>query len=143
MPLKNSNVTQPYICKSLKKIGLNCRKNVRAPEYTDEQKSMVTSQCRWMTRNYKGKSFILDDESYFPLSKTHIPGNDRYYTDNVSNIPEDIKHKYKHKFEQKVMLYVTISEKGISRLWFKPSSLAVNQKVYENECLKKMYVFYS
>lgn len=132
--------SQPYICRSLKNIGLECRKKKRAPEYTDQQKSTIMSQCRWMTRSYKGKSFILDDESYFPLSKTHIPGNDRYYTSNSSTTPDNIKHKYKHKFEQKVMLYVAISDRGISKLWFKPSGLAVNQKVYESECLKKILI---
>lgn len=118
MPREKIKCSQPCTCSFLKKIGLKCRKKVRAPEYTEQQKLTIISQCRWMIRNYKGKSFILDDKSYFPLSKTHIPGNDRYYTSNNFTTPDDIKHKYKHKFEQKVMLYVAISDKGLSKLSF-------------------------
>ena len=38
------------------------------------------------------------------------------------------------------MLYIVISEKGISKPWFKPSRLAINQEVYQNQCLKKILI---
>lgn len=132
--------SQPHICKTLKKLGLICRRKTRAPEYSVKEISTVKSQCRWMTRNYSGKCFVLDDESYFPLSKTNIPGNDRYYSDKVSATPANVKYKFKHKFEEKVMLYIVISERGISKPWFKPSGLAINQEVYQNQCLKKILI---
>ena len=93
-----------------------------------------------MTRNCAGKCFVLDDESYFPLSKIHIPGNDRYYSDNISTESPNVKYKFKHKFEQKVVLHFSISERGISKPWFKPSGLAINQEVYQNQCLKKILI---
>ena len=137
---KKFNCSHQYICKTLKRVGIKCRKKTRAPEYTDAQISTLNSQCRWLIKNYSGKSFVLDDESYFPLSKTQIPGNDRYYSTDSSTAPLNIKYKFKHKFEQKVMLYIAISEKGISKPWFKPSGLAINQDVYQNECLKKILI---
>ena len=36
------------------------------------------------------------------------------------------------------MLYIAISDRGISRPWFKPSNLAINQQVYQEECLEKI-----
>ena len=33
-----------------------------------------------------------------------------------------------------------ISEKGFSKPWFKPSGLAINEDVYQNECLKKILI---
>lgn len=132
--------TQPHICKALKKIGLRCRKKQRSPDYTPEQIKLVKSQCRYMVRNYGRKSFVLDDESYFPLSRSQMPGNNVFYTNDISNTPSDIKYKFKKKFENKVMLYIVISDRGVSKPWFKPSGLAINQEVYQNQCLRKILV---
>lgn len=134
------NCSKSHICKTLKKEGIVCRKKIRSPEYTDEQIQTVRSQCRWMTRNYTGKSFVLDDESYFPLSKSQMPGNNRFYTKDKSTTPPKVMYKFKHKFESKVMLYIAVSDKGISKPWFKPSGLAINQEVYQRECLQKILI---
>ena len=48
-----------------------------------------------MNRNYVGKNFILDDESYFSLSKTEMPGNDIYYTADPKTADESVKFKFK------------------------------------------------
>lgn len=132
------NSSQQHVSKTLKKVGLRCLKKTRAPEYTEEQIANVKRQTRWMAKHYAGKSLILDDESYFPLSKTHVPGNDRFYTKDKASTPPSVKYKFKHKFEKKVMLYIAISERGVSKPWFKPSGLAINQDIYQNQCLKKI-----
>ena len=36
------------------------------------------------------------------------------------------------------MLYIVISDRGISKPWFKPSGLAISQRVYQEECLEKI-----
>ena len=36
------------------------------------------------------------------------------------------------------MLYTAISDRGISKPWFKLSGLAINQQVYQEECLEKI-----
>ena len=46
------------------------------------------------------------------------------------------------KIEQKVMLYIAVSERGISKPYFKPSGLAINQEIYQNQCLKKILLPY-
>ena len=71
-----------------------------------------------MTKNYRGTSFVLDDESYFPLLKTHIPGNDSYYSSDKSTTLPEVKYQVKPKFEKVVMLYIAISDRGISKPWF-------------------------
>ncbi|XP_055625397.1 uncharacterized protein LOC129768048 isoform X1 [Toxorhynchites rutilus septentrionalis] len=126
------------IHRTLKMEEIVCRKKTRSPEYTEEPIETVKSQCRWTTKKYRGTSFVLDDESYFPLSKTHIPGNDNYYSSDKSSTPPEVKYKFKHKFVKKVMLYIAISDRGISKPWFKPSGLAINQQIYREECLDKI-----
>lgn len=46
----------------------------------------------------------------------------------------------KKKFVKKVVLYIVISEQGVSEPFFLTSGLAVNQEVYEKQCLKKHLV---
>ena len=57
-----------------------------------------------MIRNFKGKSFVLNDESYFSFSKSEMTGNDIYYSPGKKNSPPNVKYKFKKKFERKVML---------------------------------------
>lgn len=126
-----------YISKVLKQIGINARKKKRCPDYTPEQIKKVKSNCRWMYNQFSSEtSFILDDEKYFTLSGAEMPGNNIYYTDDSKNAPPDVKYKFKKKFEPKVMLYIAVSDKGVSEPYFRPSGLAVNQHVYKNDCLQ-------
>ena len=43
-----------------------------------------------------------------------MPGYDIYYSSDKQNTPPIIKYKFKKKFERKVMLYIVVSDKGIS-----------------------------
>lgn len=132
--------TQQHISKTLKTVGVKARKKQKSPAYTEDEVTKVKSNCRWMTKNYAGKSFILDDESYFTLSKYQMPGNDIYYAKEPKNTPPGVKFRFKKKFEPKVMLYVAVSNKGVSEPYFKPSGLAINQEIYQKECLSKILI---
>ena len=57
---------------------------------------------------------VLDDEKYFTLTGSTQPGNESFYSSDVSTTPDNIKIRQKAKFEPKVMLSVAISSKGIS-----------------------------
>jgi hypothetical protein len=130
-----------YIHNTLKKYTkIRCRKKRKSPSYSEENIRMVKSQCRLMLRKYQGKVFVIDDESYFPLSKCDMPGNDSFYTDDVKLTPPDVKFKKKKKFEKKVMIYLAISERGLSSVFIKRSKLAINAETYSNVCLKR-YLF--
>ena len=87
--------SQQHICKLLKKLGIQCRKKQKSPAYTQSEILRFKANCRWMTRNYIEKNFILDDESYFSLSKTQMPGNDIYYTIDPKTADESVKFEFK------------------------------------------------
>ena len=38
------------------------------------------------------------------------------------------------------MLYIAISDRGISKPWFKPIGLAINQQVYQEKYLEKKFL---
>jgi len=67
----------------------------------------------------------MDDESYFTLNNSTLPGNDRFYTDNDKACPEEVKYNLKPKFEQKLLVWIAVSSEGMSRPWFVPSQMAI------------------
>lgn len=69
-----------------------------------------------------------------------MPGNDRFYSRNHQRTPPSVKFKSKEKYEPKIMLYIAISERGISKPYLVPSGMAVNRHVYIKNCLKNILV---
>ena len=57
---------------------------------TEQQKKTLRPKCRAMTEKYRGYNFIIDDESYFTLSHTASPGNNRFYSNNVQLKPDHV-----------------------------------------------------
>ena len=82
----------------------------------------------------------MDDECYFTLTNTNIASNNIYYTSNSSTTPSDIKFKTKAKFEEKILVYIVMSSKGISKPVMFPSGLAINQQKYLSECIQKRLI---
>ena len=132
------NCNQSTVSRIISKhTNITCFKKVKRPKRTAAQLTQMRPKCRKIYENYKHLDFVLDDESYFTLSNTTLAGNDIFYSDNVSQCPDNIKYYYKSKFEQKLLVWVAISSKGISKLYFVPSKQAINQHIYLNECIKK------
>ena len=62
----------------------------------------------------------INDESYLTLSHTTLSENNRFYSSNVCKTPNLIKNKYVTKFEPKILVYLAISSRGMSRPIFFP-----------------------
>ena len=78
---------------------------------------------------------ILDDEKYFNYDGSNVQGNDNYYTNDKSNCPDSVLFAGKEKYLNKVMVWVAISSRGISKPLFRPSkSEAVDSDIYINVC---------
>ena len=79
----------------------------------------------------------MDDEKYFTFSGSNMPGNDNYYTNDVQKCPDDIRFVGKEKFPKKVLVWVAISEHGISRPVIRGAkSESIKSNIYI-ECLAK------
>ena len=89
-----------------------------------------------LLKKFAGHDFIIDDESYLTLSHTTLSGNNRFYSSNLHKTPNSIKNRYVTKFEPKILVYLAISPRGMSRPIFFRTGLAVNQNVYREKCLK-------
>jgi hypothetical protein len=53
---------------------------------TPAQKAATRPKCRKILEKYNDLDFLLDDESYFTLSNSSLPGNDRFYSFNVRHL---------------------------------------------------------
>lgn len=113
-----------------KHTDLPCYKKSKRPLMTDKQEQQARSKCRKMYYRYRGTDFVIDDESYFPLSHNGLPGNDRFYSSNRSETPNEVKYDRQAKFEPKLLVWLAISPKGVSKPYFCRSGLAIDQYVY-------------
>ena len=130
--------SQAYVSTILKKhTNVKCRKKLKKPLLTVQQRKVVRPKCRKMAKKYKDVDFIIDDESYFTLSHSLQIGNDRFYSDDIHKTPEDVKYNFQAKFEKKLLVWLAISPRGVSRPYFVPRNLSINQHIYRDECIRK------
>ncbi len=66
-------------------------------------------------RQYRVYDFVIDDEKYFLFQNYNQTGNDSFYSDNQNLTPSEVKYKFSKKNENKLMLYISISNRGISK----------------------------
>jgi hypothetical protein len=110
-------------------------KKKKSPFYTETQKIMAKRQCAWLYRYCRHYDFVIDDEKYFTLSHSK---NDSFFSSPTKSRNSDkVSHKFKSKFEPKLLLWIAISKNGLSKPYFRSSGQAVNQEVYLNDCLRK------
>lgn len=79
----------------------------------------------------------MDDESYFSLSNSAIPHNQYYYARSGGDAPDAQRYVTQQKFQQKILVWLAISDRGISKPFFAPSKQAVNQQIYSKDCVEK------
>jgi transposase len=136
-------VSPSYLCNILKnKTNLRFRRKQTIPKRSENQIQLAKPKCGRLMRKFSNHAFILDDESYFTLSHTTIHGNGGFYTNDVSEASPSVKFATKAKFEGKVLVWVAIGPKGLSRSLIRKSGFAINSRVYLNDCIKQRLIPY-
>ena len=112
------------------------------PRYKDDAaKREAKKICRKMYNLYKELDFVIDEMKYFGLTGFQISGNRHFYFSDHGSMPSDVATYSKKKFEPKVMLWLVISPKGISRpVLTSGRSMAVNSSTYKTRCLNPCLV---
>ncbi|KAL4465572.1 hypothetical protein ABPG72_014021 [Tetrahymena utriculariae] len=129
--------SQSYVNYMLKtKTNIRCYKKKKQPLMTELQMINAKSKCSKLYKKYRNVDYILDDESYFTLRNTTLSGNDVFYSDDKQKTPYQVKVKAQAKFEQKILVWIAISPRGISKPFFAESGLAINQDVYREKCIR-------
>ena len=114
------------------------------PAASEEQEKKQKQRCSDLRRDLfkaRGKSvIIMDDESYFRLKADQMGANRGYYTANKENANLNVKYRTVEKFPKKDMLWVAISEKGVSDPYFVQKN-SLNGKIYREECIPLLKKF--
>jgi hypothetical protein len=134
---------QSTICRNIKKTGIKYRKRTKTPSYTEKQLKIVPKLCRKLVRTVfpSEMSIVLDDEKYFQLYHHETPGNSGFYTDDIEMCPDNVKYKAKEKFPKKILVWLAISDRGVSKPFITFSKgPAINGQIYLKECLVKRLV---
>lgn len=138
---KKFNCSQQYISKTIKsKTRIRVYKKKRIPKRTNGQKDKIKIRCDRLYRKLESKSCVIDDESYFTKAHSTINGNNNFYSSDVSQTIARVRFQPQAKFEEKMLVWTCLSDRGVSKPYFVPSGLAVNQNVYLEECIKKRLV---
>ena len=84
--------------------------------------------------------FIIDDETYFTLDRTKSQPK-HYYSVNGKNISKTSSKLPKDKYPLKIMLCLSISEKGISKPVFLKDNKRLTGMFYSKFCIPKIKEF--
>jgi transposase len=122
--------------------GLHSFKKVTSPAVSEKQEELQRVRIGRLYRhildgNLKSPSIVMDDESYFELSGHNMPGNDHYYATSSGAATSSHKFAPKVKFPEKLLVWIAISDLGISRPYFAPSRGAMNAQIYKTKCIEQ------
>ena len=135
---QKSNAHRRTIQRELIDMEIQYRKKKRAPRYTEKQMEEVPTRARRLYRTLLNNDFelIMDDEKYFTLTNESVSTNRGFYTSDPSTTPSDVKFKRTQKYPAKVLVWIAISEKGISKPFFAKQTQAINERTYLKKCVE-------
>ena len=98
----------------------------------------MPTRARRLYRTLLNNDFelIMDDEKYFTLTNESVSTNRGFYTSDPSTTPSDVKFKRTQKYPAKVLVWIAISEKGISKPFFAKQTQAINERTYLKKCVE-------
>jgi hypothetical protein len=115
-----------------------------APKTTPRQQSVIRARLKLLTQNFfSAKSIykcVMDDESYFMVDGSEWQ-QQSYYESEDHPATEDLKFIRKTKFPAKVLLWLVVTESGISEPVSFKAGLAVKKEVYISKSLPVLHKF--
>jgi hypothetical protein len=124
--------------KYLTKMGVHRKAKNSSPKTTARQQSVIKARLKLVTPNFfSAKS---DEESYFTVDGNEWQQKNYYESDDYP-ATEDVQFIRKTKFPAKVLLWLAVSESGISEPVFFKAGLAVTKEVYISKCLPVLHKF--
>jgi len=76
---------------------------------------------------------VIDDETYFTFSGEKQVGNSGYFCKDKTKVDPEVKFKSKSKFPQKLLLWLTISGRGLFKPYFaQKTALLTQRRIFKN-----------
>ena len=118
----------------LDEMGFNKKKRTEKPKVSpsqairqEERLARALDPRRGSLRPRRGWCIVMDDESYFGLSR-HSTSS--FYYQGNKEVPTNIKFKEKTKFESKLMVWAAVSSRGISHFAIFEEKTFMNTTLY-------------
>lgn len=134
---KKYGVSHQTMCNIMRERGLKCYKRTKAPQYTADQEYRAKVRAGKLHRILGDKKIIMDDEAYFKLKCDYLPGNDHYFASSVESAPSDVKYRTEKKFPVQLMVWLCVSENGVSEPVFLERPNSVNAEFYQEHCVRR------
>jgi hypothetical protein len=83
---------------------------------------------------------IIDDESYITLDGNEWQSQDYYYHES-SSTSDEVRNIAQQKFPEKVLMWLCISERRMSKLKFFKSGLGIKGDTYSTQCISEVKKF--
>ena len=127
---------------NLKNLGLKYYKRLKASKCAEQQLRQIPRKCKKKLRRQltTAQTFIIvDDEKYFSFSSNDMQTNNGFYVFDKKHTPVNVEYKSKEKYEKKVLVWLAVSAKGISRPFIcTTKGPAITADFYIKECLSKL-----
>ena len=125
-------------------MNISCFKREKTPKYTEKQAE--NNLCKKLANllNRLLCCLLLDVENFFTYDGFNTQVNDNHYTNDISKCLDSVRFAEKEKYPDKVMVWVAISNRSISKPLFCPSkSETDNWGIFINECLEKRLISFT
>ena len=138
------NISESYVRKICKQHGIKAYKRQKAPKSTPGQEIRQIERLQQLTstkikRNAR-RHIVFDDEAYFGLFDENHTGSMWYHSSDKSKVQPEVKFRLVEKFPTKMMIWLAISKKGMSKPYFHEKKCALVGKTYAEECIKKRLI---
>ena len=141
------SISQPYVNKILAKHDVKYRKRWSCPRYTPGQAERAKSAASSLRRNFFSPSnptqIVMDDESYFALKDDNINGNSGFYISpgcSMGDVADEVRLRPKSKYPEKLLVWIAISERGLSKPFFLQKKASLTGQIYRDQCIQQYLV---
>ena len=123
---------QTTISRQIKKLGIINYAREKTPKYSEEPALKAKKRSRKQVNHlYKSRAEVfMVDEKYFFFDGDNMPGSTRYYTNGLAKCSDDVRFIGKDKYPKKILVWIAISNRGMSNPYFRLSkSVDVNSNI--------------
>lgn len=113
-------VSHQNILNYLKEMNIKYYKKQKALKYTEKQLQKIKTKAGRLYQMLLSDDveLVMDDEKYFRLSNQSVPTNRGCYSSDKEVTPTEVKLKRMQKYEPNVLVWIAISNKGVSLPFF-------------------------
>ena len=134
-------ISKSYVQKIINEEGMVYRKRSKAPLVTASQektqKRRIRRLARGALRAKENTDVVIDDETYFTFTGSEMPANSGFYTGPGGDVPINVRYRSKEKFPRKLLVWMGISPRGLSKPVILPSRANIGGEIYREKCLRE------